>query len=155
MTYRDKLKELGITLVEPPKAIANYDPYAIVGNRVYISGQLPFEGGELLHKGKLGDTVSLEEGQAAARLCAINILAQLQSACGGDLNKVDRCVRLGGFVNCTPDFTDQPKVINGASDLMVAVFGEAGRHARAAIGANSLPLGVSVEVEATFLLRKA
>lgn len=153
MTYASKLQELGIILVDPPKVLANYVPYQVVGNMVYISGQLPLEKGVLTHTGKVGESVSLEEGQAAARQCAVNILTQLLAACGGDLNRVDRCVRLGGFVNCTPEFTGQPKVINGASDLMVAVFGEAGRHARAAIGTNSLPLGASVEVEATFLLK--
>ena len=153
MSSADKLQRLGITLVAPPKALGNYTPYQVVGKMVYISGQLPLNNGILINSGKVGETISLAEGQVAARQCAINILTQLQAACGGDLNQVDRCIRLGGFVNCTPDFTDQPKVINGASDLMVAVFGEAGRHARAAVGANSLPLGASVEIEATFLLK--
>ena len=103
-------------------------------------------------KGKVGQDLSLEEGQAAARLCAINILIQLKAACSGDLARVKQCVRLGGFVNCGPDFTDQPKVINGASDLMVEVFGDAGRHARAAVGVTALPLGAAVEIEAIFLI---
>ncbi len=153
MSNTRRLRELGITLVEPVKSLANYVPYQIVDRMVYISGQLPLENGALTHTGKLGDTVSLEEGQAAARRCAVNILAQLKSVCSGDLDKVERCIRLGGFVNCTPDFTDHPKVINGASDRIVAVFGHAGRHARAAIGTNSLPLGASVEVEGLFLLK--
>lgn len=154
MSHTRRLKELGITLTEPTKSLANYIPYQIVNHMVFISGQIPLEKGIVTHKGKLGETIGLEEGQAAARQCAINILAQLKSACGGNLDRVEKCIRLGGFVNCTPDFTDHPKVINGASDLMVAVFGEAGRHARAAIGTNSLPFGASVEIEAVFLLKK-
>jgi enamine deaminase RidA (YjgF/YER057c/UK114 family) len=127
-------------------------PYSIAGNMVIISGQLPLKEGEVTFKGKVGQDLSLEEGQAAARLCAINILTQLKMACAGDLTRVKQCVRLGGFVNCGPNFTDQPKVINGASDLMVDVFGNAGRHARAAVGINALPLGAAVEVEAMFLI---
>lgn len=155
MAYQERLQELGITLEEAPKSMANYVPFVQIGNMIYISGQLPFKEGVLLYKGKLGDNVTLEEGQLAARQCAINIITQLKAACQGDLSKVERCVRLGGFVNCTNDFEAHPKVINGASDLMVAVFGEAGKHARAAIGTSSLPLGVSVEVEASFLLKES
>jgi enamine deaminase RidA (YjgF/YER057c/UK114 family) len=147
------LQSLGIILPTPPQAVANYMPYAIAGNLVIISGQLPMKDGAVAYKGKVGADLSVEEGQAAARQCAINILTQLKVACAGDLSRVERCVRLGGFVTCDPDFTDQPKVINGASDLMVAVFGEAGRHARAAVGVTALPLGAAVEVEATFLFR--
>lgn len=153
MTLGDqKLISLNIILPTPPQVVANYVPYVIVGDMVIISGQLPVKEGEVSFKGKVGQDVSLEEGQAAAHLCAINILTQLKMACSGDLGRVKRCVRLGGFVNCGPDFTDQPKVINGASDLMVEIFGEAGRHARAAVGVNALPLGAAVEVEATFLI---
>lgn len=153
MTLVDqKLISLNIILPTPPQVVANYVPYVIVGDMVIISGQLPVKEGEVSFKGKVGQDVSLEEGQAAAHLCAINILTQLKVACSGDLGRVKRCVRLGGFVNCGPDFTDQPKVINGASDLMVEIFGEAGRHARAAVGVNALPLGAAVEVEATFLI---
>ena len=144
-----KLKELGIELSEAPAPAANYIPYVISGNMVYVSGQISM-GPNGMMTGKLGDTVSVEEGQAAARLCAINLITQLKSACGGDLSRLKRVVRLGGFVNCTSDFTDQPEVINGASDLMVAVFGDAGRHARAAVGSSSLPRGVAVEVDGIF-----
>ncbi|MCE3231624.1 MAG: endoribonuclease [Alphaproteobacteria bacterium] len=147
-----KLASLSINLPTPSQAVANYVPYAVVENMVVISGQLPMKDGEVAFKGKVGQDLSLEEGQAAARQCAINILAHLKVACGGDLGRVKRCVRLGGFVNCGPDYTDQPKVINGASDLMVDVFGDSGRHARAAVGVNALPLGAAVEVEATFLI---
>lgn len=150
MTCSAKLKALGIQLSEAPKAVANYVPFVISGNHVYISGQLPLKDGIPLHNGKLGQTVTLEEGKEAARQCAINIITQLQTACEGDLGRVEQCVRLGGFVNSTPDFTDHPKVVNGASDLIVDVFGELGRHARAAVGVSSLPLGVCVEIEAVF-----
>lgn len=152
MTLDQKLASLGIILPAPSPAVANYVPFTIVGNMVIISGQLPLKDGSVLIQGKVGENLSLEEGQAAARQCAINILAQLKVACDGDLSRVTRCLRLGGFVNCTPDYTDQPKVMNGASDLMVEVFGHLGRHARAAVGVNSLPLGAAVEVEATFLI---
>jgi enamine deaminase RidA (YjgF/YER057c/UK114 family) len=151
-SFDQRLASLQITLSTPPQALANYVPYVIAENLVIISGQLPLKEGVLAFKGKVGQDLSLEEGQAAARLCAINILTQLKDACGGDLARVRRCVRLGGFVNCGTDFTDHPQVINGASDLMADVFGDSGRHARAAVGVNALPLGSAVEVEATFLI---
>ena len=141
-----KLSELNISVPEAAAPAANYVPYMRSGNLLFISGQLPFENGQLIHKGRLGENVSIEDGYKAARQCAINIIAQIKAA--GGLEKVARIVRLGGFVNSTADFTDQPKVVNGASDLFVAVFGDAGRHARAAIGSPSLPLGVAVEVDA-------
>jgi enamine deaminase RidA (YjgF/YER057c/UK114 family) len=147
-----KLVSLGITLLSPPQSVANYVPFVVVGNMVIISGQLPMQDGHVAFKGKVGQDLSLEDGEAAARQCAINILTVLKAACGGDLDRVKQCVRLGGFVACGPDFTDQPKVINGASDLMVDVFGDIGCHARAAVGVNALPLGAAVEVEATFLI---
>jgi enamine deaminase RidA (YjgF/YER057c/UK114 family) len=118
------------------------------GNLVFVSGQVPIKDGQFLYQGKVGADISLEEAQQAATLCAINIISQLKDACCGDLDKVRRIVKLGGFVNSTPEFTDQPKVINGASDLMVEVFGDAGKHARAAVSAGSLPLGVAVEIDA-------
>ncbi|HEV2336148.1 MAG TPA: RidA family protein [Stellaceae bacterium] len=145
-----RLQELGIELPQAAAPVANYVPYTISGNLVFISGQLCQWNGELRHVGKLGAAVTIADGQAAARLCALNILAHLKTACGGDLDRVRRCLRLGGFVNCTPEFTDMPQVVNGASNLMVEVFGDLGRHARAAVGMNSLPGGVAVEVEATF-----
>jgi len=145
-----KLQDLQIVLPAQPAPAANYVPYVRTGNLVYISGQITSWEGQLQYVGKVGRDFSLEEGAQAARVCALNILTQLKMACEGDLNRVERCVRLGGFVNCTDDFRDQPKVINGASDIMVAVFGDKGRHARAAVGVNALPLGVAVEVEALF-----
>lgn len=145
-----RLAELGITLPAATAPVANYVPWTISGKLVFVSGQVGMQDGKPRYLGRLGDGMSVEDGYAAARLCGLNLLTQLKAACGGDLDRVKRVVRLGGFVNCAPDFTDQPKVVNGASDLMVEVFGEAGRHARAAVGAPSLPLGVAVEVEGVF-----
>ena len=149
----ERLQELGIELPTPAAPAGSYEPVRRSGNLLVVSGQLPMEGGSVRYRGKLGADVSLEDGQAAARLCAVNILAQARAACEGDLERLAACLRLGGFVACTPEFTDQPKVINGASDFMVAVLGEAGRHARAAVGVPSLPLDAAVEVEALLELR--
>ncbi|HLY44398.1 MAG TPA: RidA family protein [Stellaceae bacterium] len=145
-----RLKELGIELPRPAAPVANYVPFAIAGPLVFIAGQICQWQGEVRFVGRLGAEIGIAEGRDAARLCGLNILAHLSVACGGDLDRVRRCLRLGGFVNCTPDFTDMPQVVNGASDLMVEVFGDIGRHARAAVGVTSLPAGVAVEVEATF-----
>jgi enamine deaminase RidA (YjgF/YER057c/UK114 family) len=149
----ENLTRLGITLPPTPSPSANYVPARRQGNQIYISGQVPSEGGKDKFTGKLGSTFTVEEGQAAARLCAINILAQLKQALNGDLGQVVGVIRLGGFVNAEPDFVDHPKVINGASDLMVEVFGEAGRHARAAVGVYSLPRNVPVEIDAIVEVR--
>ena len=145
-----RLDELGIVLPKPAAPAANYTPFVISGNQVFISGQVPVGPNGIEWQGKCGAEFSVAEGQQAARLCALNLLAQLQAACDGDLGRVRRCVKLGGFVNAVPDFTDHPKVINGASDLMVEVLGDAGKHARFAMGAGSLPLNVAVEVDAVF-----
>ena len=142
-----RLKELGLEIAAPAAPVANYVGYVKSGNLVFVSGQVTLKDGQLQYQGKLGADISLEDGQAAARLCGINVIAQLKAACDGDLDRVQRIVRLGGFVNSTPEFVDQPKVVNGASDLMVEVFGDKGRHCRAAVSASSLPLGVAVEVE--------
>ena len=144
-----KLAELGITLPEAAAAAGNYVPYVVVGDMVYISGQVSMNADGFV-VGKLGENTTVDEGAAAAKLCGIALLSQLKAACGGDLDRVTRVVKLGGFVNSTPDFGDQPKVINGASDLMVAVFDDKGRHARAAVSAARLPFGVAVEIEGTF-----
>ena len=149
-TIDARLRQLGIELPEPTSPLANYVPFAVSGNLVFIAGQLCLWNGERRFVGKLGGGISIADGQQAARLCALNILAHLRVACGGDLDRVRRIVRLGGFVNCAPEFTDMPQVVNGASDLMVEVFGDQGRHARAAVGVSSLPAGVAVEVEGTF-----
>ncbi len=144
-----RLAELGLRLPDAPAPAANYVPYVQTGSLVFISGQIS-AGPEGLICGKLGADLEIDAGVAAARACGLALIAQLRTACGGDLTRLRRVVKLTGFVNCTPDFTDQPKVVNGCSDLMVAVFGEAGRHARAAVGAPSLPLGVAVEIEGIF-----
>ncbi len=144
----DKLETLGITLPQAAAPAANYVPFCITGNLIFISGQLPMKDGNFAYQGKLGAEISQEQGIEAAKLCAINIMAQAKAALDGDLDRVVRIVKLGGFVNATPDFTNHPKVINGASDLMVEVFGDKGRHSRFAMGAGSLPLGVSVEIDA-------
>jgi enamine deaminase RidA (YjgF/YER057c/UK114 family) len=145
-----RLKELGIALPTASAPVANYVPFTRAGNLVVVSGQVSVRGGKPEFVGKLGRDIGVAEGQQAARLCALNILAHLKTACGGDLDRVQRVLRLGGFVNCTAEFTEMPQVVNGASDLMVELFGEAGKHARAAVGVASLPLGVAVEVEAMF-----
>jgi enamine deaminase RidA (YjgF/YER057c/UK114 family) len=147
-SIESRLQELGITLPQAAKPVANYVPYVVSGNQVFIAGQLPMKDGKPSVTGPVGAAVSLEDAAAAARLAGFNILAQLREACGGDLSRVRRIVKLTGFVYCGPQFTDIPKVVNGASDLMVEVFGEAGKHARSAVGVASLPLGASVEVEA-------
>ncbi len=145
-----RLKELGIVLTEPPKPIANYVPFVRTGNLLTVSGQICLDGdGKLVAKGRLGDDVSIEDGQKAARACAIGLLAQMKAAIG-DLDKVVRVVRLGGFVNSAPGFVDGPKVMNGASDLMVAVFGDRGKHARSTVGVAALPGDAAVEVEGLF-----
>jgi enamine deaminase RidA (YjgF/YER057c/UK114 family) len=145
-----RLVELGIELPQASSPVANYVPFTRSGNLVIVSGQVSVRNGKAEYIGKLGREISVAEGQQAARLCALNILAHLKNACGGDLDHVKRALRLGGFVNCTPEFTDMPQIVDGASDLMVEIFGDGGRHARAAVGVSSLPGGVAVEVEATF-----
>jgi enamine deaminase RidA (YjgF/YER057c/UK114 family) len=145
-----RLRELGIDLPAAAAPAANYVPFIVAGSVVYCAGQLPVWNGELRYSGRLGEGVSLEEGQAAARLCALNLIAQVKAACDGDLDRVLRVLRLGVFVNSADAFTDQPRVANGASDLMVEVFGDTGRHARSAVGVNVLPLGVAVEVDGIF-----
>jgi enamine deaminase RidA (YjgF/YER057c/UK114 family) len=146
-----RLAELGIVLPTPPAPVASYVPFTEAGGIVHISGQVSVDASGGV-KGKLGAPLTLEQGQAAARLCGLNLLAQLRAACKGDLDRVIRVLKLGGFVNVAPDFDDIPKVINGCSDLMVDVFGESGRHARAAVGVASLPLGFAVEVDGVFAI---
>jgi enamine deaminase RidA (YjgF/YER057c/UK114 family) len=144
----NRLKELGIALPKPPAPVASYVPAVRSGRLLFLSGQLSMAEGKLI-TGKVGHDLSIEEGGHAARAAALNLIAQAEAALG-DLDRIARCVKLTGFVNCAPEFTDHPKVMNGASNLMAEVFGEAGRHARAAVGAASLPLGAAVEVEAVF-----
>jgi len=144
-----RLNDLGISLPAAAAPAANYVPFVTTGNQLFISGQLPMAEGKIQVSGKLGDTVSLEDGKTAAKLCAINLLAQAKAATG-DLNRIVRLVKIVGFVNSTGDFTDQPQVINGASDFLVEAMGDAGRHARSAVSAASLPFGAAVEIEAIF-----
>ena len=149
-----KLAELGITLPQPAKPVASYVSYQILDNLVYISGQLPMKEGEVAYKGLVGLDLDLDQAKEAARLCALHILSQLQEACAGNLDCVKQCIRLSGFVASGPDFDQHPFVINGASDLIRDVFGDQGRHARAAVGVSSLPLGACVEVEALFEIKR-
>ena len=142
-----RLADLGLDIPKPVAPVANYVPFVISGTELFISGQVSI-GPNGLIKGKLGADMSVEQGAEAAKACAINLIAQMNAALDGDLDKVRRIIKLNAFVNCTPDFVDQPKVANGASDLMAAVFGNRGRHARAAVGAPSLPLGAAVEIDA-------
>ena len=148
-TIDARLTELGLTLPEAPMPAANYVPFVRSGNLVFVSGQIS-QGPDGLTKGKLGAELDVAAGAAAARQCALSLVAQLRAACDGDLDRVVRVVKLTGFVNSTPDFTDQPKVVNGCSDLLVEIFGDAGKHARSAVSAGSLPLGVAVEIEGIF-----
>lgn len=149
MSFENRLAALGIVLPTPPAPVAAYVPTVLSSGHLFVSGQLPMRGGKVAITGKLGADVEVEQGKEAAQLCAINILAQVRAALGS-LDKVKRCVRLGVFVAGTADFTAQPQIANGASDLMVEIFGEAGKHARAAVGVPSLPLNAAVEIEALF-----
>ena len=146
------LGDMGITLPEAPAPAANYVPFVVVGDLVHVSGQVPMKDGAFL-TGKLGADMEAEAGAEAAKICAISLLAQVKAACGGDLDRLVRVVKLVGFVNSTPEFGEQPKVINGASDFMVEALGDKGRHARSAVSAASLPFGVAVEIEGIFQIK--
>lgn len=153
-TPESRLLKIGASLpLAAAFPAANYVPYVITGNLVFISGQIPFLDGVKDHFGRLGENLTVEQGQEAAKACALNLLAQLRSAVDEDWSRVVRCVRLGGFVNSTPDFDQHPAVINGASDLIVAALGDIGKHARAAVGVSNLPFGVAVEVDAVFEIK--
>jgi enamine deaminase RidA (YjgF/YER057c/UK114 family) len=149
-TPESRLAVLGLELPKVAGAAANYVPYVISGSHLFIAGQIPFLNGEKMHLGRLGENLTIEQGQKAAEACALNILAQVKSATDGDWSRVVRCVKLGGFVNATAEFDSHPAVMNGASDVMVAALGDIGRHARFAVGASNLPFGVAVEVDAIF-----
>ena len=146
----DRLAEMGIEVPTPAAPVANYVGWVRTGNLVITAGQVPLKDGEFMYQGRVGAEVSVEDAAQAARICGINLIAQAKDACGGDLDKIKRVVKLVGFVNGVPEFGDQPKVVNGCSDLMVEVFGDKGKHARSAVGAGSLPLNVSVEIEGIF-----
>ena len=151
--FEENIKNLGLNIPELPKALANYVPYKIVGKTMYISGQAPVKNGELIYKGKVGSDISVEDGIKAARLCVTNIIAAIKTGLEGDWNKLDSFVKLTGYVNCQDTFTDQPKIINGASDMLVEIFGDQGRHSRVAVGSNALPLGIAVEIDAIVQLK--
>ena len=152
MTIEEKLAELGLTLPQPAAPVAAYVPVVISGGMAFVSGQVSMKDGALI-KGRLGENMTPEEGIAAAQACGLMIVAQLKAALGGDLSRVEKIVKLGAFVSSTADFVDQPRIANGASELMVALFGEAGRHARSAVGVPVLPLGVAVEIDAIVAVR--
>ena len=152
MTIDQKLTDLGLALPDAPAPAANYVPFVRAGTTLYVSGQIS-SGASGPIRGKLGETLTVEQGAAAAQRCALSLLAQVRAACDGDLGRLERVVKLTGFVNSTGDFTDQPKVINGASDLLVELLGDKGRHARSAVSAAALPLGVAVEIEGIFEIR--
>jgi len=149
----ENIKKLGISIPDAPAPVGTYVAFKSVGKFLFISGQISLDSNGKLIKGKVGKDIDLKKGQEAAKFCAINIIAQAKKACNGDLEKISSCIKLTGFVNSTDEFTDQPKVLNGASELISNVFGESGKHTRAAISVNSLPLGVSVEIDAIFELK--
>ena len=151
--FEQNIKNLGLIIPELSEALANYVPYKIVGKTMYVSGQGPVQNGEVQFKGRVGKDITIEDGISAAKLCCINIIAALNKGIDGDWEKLDSFIKLNGYVNCKDDFKDQPKVINGASDMLVEIFGDQGRHARAAVGSNALPLGISVEIEAIIQLK--
>ena len=151
--FDENIKKLGLTIPNPPDAVANYIPYKIADKILYISGQAPLKDGNVIYKGKVGDNISMEEGIKAAELCCINIIAALKKSINNDWDQLDTFIKLGGFVNCKEDFVDQPKIINGASEIIAKVFDSKGLHTRAAISSNSLPLGVAVEVDAVFEIK--
>ena len=151
--FEENIKQLGIEIPDMPNALANYVPYKLSDSIVYVSGQAPVRNGELIYKGKVGNDISIEDGIKAAELCCINIISVLKKSINGDWNKLDNFLKLGGFVNCNSDFVDQPQIINGASDLLVKIFGEQGKHSRFAVGSNSLPMNISVEIDAIIKIK--
>ena len=151
--FEENIKNLGLNIPDLPKALANYVPYKIVAKTMYIAGQAPVQNGKLIYKGKVGSDITVEDGIEAARLCVINIIAAVKKGIEGDWGKLDSFVKLTGYVNCQDNFTDQPKIINGASDMLVEIFGDQGQHSRVAVGSNSLPLGMSVEIDAIVQLK--
>ena len=151
--FEKNIKDLGLTISDPPAAVANYVPYKIIDKLVYVSGQAPSKDGKIIYTGKVAEKISEEEGILAAELCCLNIIAALKKSINDDWEKLDTFVKLGGFVNCNPNYTNQPIIINGASDILVKIFGDRGRHARFAVGSNSLPFDISVEIEAIIKIK--
>ena len=152
-SFEENIMQLGINIPDMPAPLANYVPYKVSDNVVYVSGQGPVLNGDLVYKGKVNEDISIEDGIKAAELCCINIIAALKKSINGDWNRLDSFLKLGGFVNCKDDFYDQPKIINGASDLLVKIFGDQGRHARFAVGSNALPMNISVEIDAIIKIK--
>ena len=146
--FEKNIKDLGLIISEPPDAVANYVPFKVIDNLVYVSGQAPIQNGKIIYKGKVGDDLSEEDGILAAEICCLNIIASLRKSINGDWDRFENFVKLGGFVNCKENYTNQPKIINGASDLLVNIFGEQGKHTRFAVGSNSLPMNIAVEIDA-------
>ena len=151
--FEENIKQLGIEIPDMPAALANYVPFKVSDSIVYVSGQAPVKNGELIYKGKVGKDIEIDEGIKAAELCCVNIIAALKKSINRDWNRLETFLKLGGFVNCNNDFYDQPKIINGASDLLVKIFGEQGKHARFAVGSNSLPMNISVEIDAIIKIK--
>ena len=151
--FEENIKKLDLKIPDLPSPLANYVPYKVSDNTVYVSGQGPVIDGKIIYSGKVGNEISQEEGVKAAELCCINIIAALKSSINGDWNRLDTFLKLGGFVNSDNDFSDQPKIINGASDLLVNIFGDKGRHSRFAVGSNALPLNISVEIDAIIKIK--
>ena len=151
--FEKNIKDLGLIISEPPAAVANYVPYKVINNILYVSGQAPSQNGKILYTGKVGDKISEEDGILAAELCCLNIIAALKKSINGEWERLDSFIKLGGFVNCNSNFKNQPKIINGASDLLVKIFGDQGRHTRFAVGSNSLPLDISVEIDAIIKIK--
>ena len=152
-SFEENIMKLGINIPDMPAPLANYVPYKVSDNVVYVSGQGPVLNSDLRYKGKVNEDISIEDGIKAAELCCINIIAALKKSINGDWNRLDGFLKLGGFVNCKDDFYDQPKIINGASDLLVKIFGDQGRHARFAVGSNALPMNISVEIDAIIKIK--
>ena len=152
-SFEENIMQLGIKIPDMPAPLANYVPYKVLDNVVYVSGQGPVLNGDLMYKGKVNEDISIEDGIKASELCCINIIAALKKSINGDWNRLDSFLKLGGFVNCKDDFFDQPKIINGASDLLVKIFGDQGRHARFAVGSNALPMNISVEIDAIIKIK--
>jgi len=150
LKIEDKIKELKISIPDAPAPVGSYVPYKKIGHLLFISGQISIDQSGKILKGKIGDKLSLEDGQKGAKMCAINLIAQAKKACSGDLNNIKNCIKLTGFVNSTNTFTDQPKVINAASELISEIFSDKGKHTRAAVSVNSLPLGAAVEIDGIF-----
>ena len=152
--FEKNIKDLGLIISEPPAAVANYVPFKVIDNLVYVSGQAPIQNGKIIYTGKVGDNVSEEDGILAAEICCLNIIAALRKSINGDWDRLENFVKLGGFVNCKDGYTNQPKIINGASDLLVNIFGKQGKHTRFAVGSNSLPMNISVEIDAIIKIKK-